>query len=201
METAQSQEKTPTIGAELRLPAEEAASANKSPGMGNRGQWAGRGRPGPNAVHGSGRSASDAGTDRQTTDSDRRESTDVVPQSPRLHSLPDNALNPLGLLAEASLQNSHRKKLASVDGSGASSKGKGKELGGGKESEEGVGIGSEHYFKPGECDAGHTRRTAFLNPLTHFSPERSDEHLTTEEGVHRARGKRISILSGSLARC
>jgi hypothetical protein len=30
--------------------------------------------------------------------------------SPRLQSLPDNAINPLGLLAEASLQNSHRKK-------------------------------------------------------------------------------------------
>lgn len=40
--------------------------------------------------------------------------------SPRLHSLPDNTLNPLGLLAEASLHNTHRaRKLAR---SGASSK-------------------------------------------------------------------------------
>lgn len=39
--------------------------------------------------------------------------------SPRLQSLPDNAINPLGLLAEASLQNSHRKKSFSGGHSGA----------------------------------------------------------------------------------
>jgi hypothetical protein len=32
------------------------------------------------------------------------------PLSPRLHSLPDNVLSPLGLLAEASLQNTHSDK-------------------------------------------------------------------------------------------
>ncbi|EST08977.1 hypothetical protein PSEUBRA_001305 [Kalmanozyma brasiliensis GHG001] len=38
--------------------------------------------------------------------------------SPRLHSLPDNTLNPLGLLAEASLHNTHRaRKLARSAGS------------------------------------------------------------------------------------
>jgi hypothetical protein len=56
------------------------------------------------------------------------------------------------LLAEASLQNSHRKKMASVDGSGASNKGKAKDSGhgAGQQSDEGVGVGNEHYFKPGE---------------------------------------------------
>lgn len=39
--------------------------------------------------------------------------------SPRLQSLPDNAINPLGLLAEASLQNSHRKKLFTGGHAGA----------------------------------------------------------------------------------
>lgn len=39
--------------------------------------------------------------------------------SPRLQSLPDNAINPLGLLAEASLQNSHRKKSFTGGAAGA----------------------------------------------------------------------------------
>ncbi|SNX86216.1 uncharacterized protein MEPE_04925 [Melanopsichium pennsylvanicum] len=45
--------------------------------------------------------------------------------SPRLHSLPDNTLNPLGLLAEASLHNTYRaRKLARSGTSGSSSKDK-----------------------------------------------------------------------------
>lgn len=34
------------------------------------------------------------------------------PLSPRLHSLPDNILSPLGLLAEASLQNTDKKQIS-----------------------------------------------------------------------------------------
>lgn len=145
METAQSQEITPTMGAELRLPGEEvAAGGPKSPGMGQArgGQWSGRGRSGVRPLHSS---------DGQSTNSDmKQEPSSSVPLSPRLHSLPDNSLNPLGLLAEASLQNSHRKKLASTDGRGGREKGKGNGQGGPSQAEDGVGVGSEHYFKPGE---------------------------------------------------
>ncbi|KAI1794724.1 fungal-specific transcription factor domain-containing protein [Ganoderma leucocontextum] len=56
--------------------------------------------------------------------------------SPKMHSLPDNALNPLGLLAEASLAN-RRAQGVSKSGSG------------GEASSDRVGVASDVYFKPG----------------------------------------------------
>lgn len=82
--------------------------------------------------------------------------------SPRLQSLPDNAINPLGLLAEASLQNSHRKKsfsgpragmsdIRSSRGAGASAGG---EAGGGTAGnvagERGAGAGAAGTEERGE---------------------------------------------------
>ena len=62
-----------------------------------------------------------------------------APTSPKMHSLPDNALNPLGLLAEASLANrraqANAKAVSAADSSGDQS---------GK-----VGVASDVYFKPG----------------------------------------------------
>ena len=61
--------------------------------------------------------------------------------SPRLHSLPDNTLNPLGLLAEASLAN--RRMLST-------SQLKGKANAGTQTPQsQKVGVASEAYFKPG----------------------------------------------------
>ncbi|TFK46636.1 hypothetical protein OE88DRAFT_1637889 [Heliocybe sulcata] len=60
------------------------------------------------------------------------------PSSPHLHSLPDNSLNPLGLLAEASLAN--RKAQAAAKQNGGSS---------GGDAARKVGVASEAYFKPG----------------------------------------------------
>lgn len=68
------------------------------------------------------------GTSTQTTRfiEPERPSRSTRPASPRLHSLPDNTLNPLGLLAEASLHNSMRSRRlssrnrASADGAARS---------------------------------------------------------------------------------
>jgi hypothetical protein len=63
-------------------------------------------------------------------------------RSPKLHSLPDNALNPLGLLAEASLAN---RKILSTNGKSS--------LGGGGDahssSSQKLGVANDGYFKPG----------------------------------------------------
>ncbi|PAV23778.1 hypothetical protein PNOK_0084600 [Pyrrhoderma noxium] len=58
--------------------------------------------------------------------------------SPRLHSLPDNELNPLGLLAEASLANRrfHNRSLSITEETSADAGQK-------------VGVASDMYFKPG----------------------------------------------------
>lgn len=53
------------------------------------------------------------------------------PDSPKLHSLPDNTLNPLGLLAEASLANTKFMPRPST------------------ENNVNVGVASRNYFKPG----------------------------------------------------
>lgn len=64
------------------------------------------------------------------------------PGSPKLHSLPDNALNPLGLLAEASLANRRAQgaypspMMARPTESGDNPK---------------MGVASDNYFKPGQC--------------------------------------------------
>ncbi|KAL0577102.1 hypothetical protein V5O48_004894 [Marasmius crinis-equi] len=59
--------------------------------------------------------------------------------SPKLHSLPDNALNPLGLLAEASLANRRAQQGASLHGFAART----------QDSASNIGVASSNYFKPG----------------------------------------------------
>jgi hypothetical protein len=93
------------------------------------------------------------------------------PGSPKLHSLPDNSLNPLGLLAEASLANrraqqasagSHglvaRPSSSAAGGSGSAaqgSSGSGSGAGAGASGDSQaretpkVGVASDNYFKPG----------------------------------------------------
>lgn len=65
--------------------------------------------------------------------------------SPRLHSLPDNTLNPLGLLAEASLHNSHRVRRATARATSVSST----SAAGGKERSASVGSSAS----PGKAGA------------------------------------------------
>ncbi|KAG7092912.1 hypothetical protein E1B28_009217 [Marasmius oreades] len=61
-----------------------------------------------------------------------------VGTSPKLHSLPDNALNPLGLLAEASLAN--RRAQQGVNSLGFTAR---------SEQVQNLGVASSNYFKPG----------------------------------------------------
>ena len=63
------------------------------------------------------------------------------PGSPKLHSLPDNSLNPLGLLAEASLANRRAQALARADQPVASTSTDGQHPR--------LGVASDVYFKPG----------------------------------------------------
>ncbi len=60
------------------------------------------------------------------------------PNSPKLHSLPDNSLNPLGLLAEASLAN--RRANAATSGRKTSAMARPPAA---------IGVASDAYFKPG----------------------------------------------------
>jgi hypothetical protein len=62
------------------------------------------------------------------------------PGSPRLHSLPDNTLNPLGLLAEASLAN--RRATLGSQRSAAALTARSTDTGK-------VGVASDNYFRPG----------------------------------------------------
>ncbi|KAJ7461651.1 fungal-specific transcription factor domain-containing protein [Mycena latifolia] len=70
------------------------------------------------------------------------------PGSPKLHSLPDNSLNPLGLLAEASLAN-RRAHAAHPSGLVARSTQPG---------ETKLGVASDNYFKPGPISILPLRR-------------------------------------------
>lgn len=60
------------------------------------------------------------------------------PSSPKLHSLPDNSLNPLGLLAEASLANRRAHTASS-----------GRKTSGMARPPAPMGVASDAYFKPG----------------------------------------------------
>jgi hypothetical protein len=62
--------------------------------------------------------------------------------SPKLHSLPDNTLNPLGLLAEASLANRRAQATVTKVESGTPDETPGPKL----------GVASDVYFKPGTLD-------------------------------------------------
>ena len=59
-----------------------------------------------------------------------------LPRSPKLHSLPDNSLNPLGLLAEASLANRRAQSARGMQDSTSNGRPK-------------IGVASDAYFKPG----------------------------------------------------
>lgn len=72
-----------------------------------------------------------------------------MPGSPKLHSLPDNALNPLGLLAEASLANRR------TQGHASSMIARGSEANGTPM----LGVASDNYFKPGRNNASALTRT------------------------------------------
>ena len=81
------------------------------------------------------------------------------PGSPKLHSLPDNTLNPLGLLAEASLANRRAQAAAAkVD-----------PLAGSTTSQDGqqpkLGVASDVYFKPGLSKALAWRNICAHVPL------------------------------------
>jgi hypothetical protein len=60
------------------------------------------------------------------------------PNSPKLHALPDNSLNPLGLLAEASLANRRANAASS-----------GRKTSGMARPPAPMGVASDAYFKPG----------------------------------------------------
>jgi hypothetical protein len=95
------------------------------------------------------------------------------PVSPKLHSLPDNTLNPLGLLAEASLAN-RRAQLGAQRFSGsitatASNIGK-------------LGVASDNYFKPGMFSYSFVR-SHDLNLLG-----RSNDNLAPPSHIHRTAG-------------
>ncbi|KAG8747559.1 hypothetical protein FRC10_000695 [Ceratobasidium sp. 414] len=77
--------------------------------------------------------------------------------SPRLHMLPDNTLNPLGLLAEASLQN-RRERGASSGLGGMLPTNLDEDDGSGKVEGRPVGVASDAYFKPGPMNILPLRR-------------------------------------------
>ncbi|KAI0672819.1 fungal-specific transcription factor domain-containing protein [Trametes maxima] len=68
----------------------------------------------------------------------RQHSSHIMPTSPKMHSLPDNSLNPLGLLAEASLANRRAQAAAKSSSTPESAADKAK-----------LGVASDVYFKPG----------------------------------------------------
>ncbi len=90
--------------------------------------------------------------------------------SPRLHSLPDNELNPLGLLAEASLAN--RRAITTRTQSSADSPG------GSRPPNPNVGVANDVYFKPG----------SFLYILVFFSfltmVRRSHDNIAVTKALH-----------------
>ena len=89
----------------------------------------------------------------------------IPPGSPKLHSLPDNALNPLGLLAEASLAN-RRKQNPNASPLTARVK---------DDDHPRVGVAADNYFKPGLPNPllflflGSSR----FRPNDHFAPSKA----------------------------
>lgn len=82
--------------------------------------------------------------------------------SPRLHSLPDNTLNPLGLLAEASLQNARKRALPSPLSNSnprLSDDGSDEDDGeGGRRKKTKLGVANTGYFQPGPMNILPLRR-------------------------------------------
>ncbi len=91
--------------------------------------------------------------------------------SPKLHSLPDNSLNPLGLLAEASLANRRAQATnRSVLATKAPQPGENPK----------VGVASDNYFKPG------MRRSHFSSSCSPHLHIRSYDYFTTTASLYRA---------------
>lgn len=111
---------------------------------------------------------------RELMDSDN-ESPAQTPQepaaqsSPKLHSLPNDTLNPLGLLAETSLAT----RKATSEHSGHLYPRPFDDTGTAK-----VGVASEVYFKPGQSHSPVPRGG------TQQESSRSNQHLTPSEAVH-----------------
>ncbi|KAF8607837.1 hypothetical protein BDV93DRAFT_467449, partial [Ceratobasidium sp. AG-I] len=98
--------------------------------------------------------------------------------SPRLHMLPDNTLNPLGLLAEASLQN-RRERGTSGGLGGMLPTNIDEDDGSGKVEGRPVGVASDAYFKPGPMNILPLRRLYIERQV---QPEMLS-FVTTEEVV------------------
>lgn len=94
-------------------------------------------------------------------------SSQPPPPSPKLHALPDNSLNPLGLLAEASLAN---RKAYGVSSSFTARPTE-------PDPERRLGVASDNYFRPGS-----KHHTALID-VTHYKL-RSNDNSTTATIVH-----------------
>ena len=96
------------------------------------------------------------------------------PGSPKLHSLPDNTLNPLGLLAEASLANRRAQALAAAKSDSPTASG-------GDSQKPKLGVASDVYFKPGRSNS--------LSPQRHSDLlRRPNDDPPSSEALHRAPG-------------
>lgn len=128
------------------------------------------------------------------------------PLSPRLHSLPDNVLSPLGLLAEASLQNTdHAKKQLSRNNgnaphrpsplsltaalnavrNGTNQRTQMSDVRG--SGEDGVGVASSNYFKAGVSAFPSTQDERLPELLSFVSREEIDElfeHFFSNMATH-----------------
>jgi len=96
-----------------------------------------------------------AGTRNSTEWSGVRGGAGSSPGDERLHSLPDNTLNPLGLLAEASLQNT-RKRAVTVSEALDSADGDVDEEGRDKKKSK-LGLSNAGYFQPGPMNSQSSR--------------------------------------------
>lgn len=88
--------------------------------------------------------------------------------SPKLHSLPDNALNPLGLLAEASLANRRAHGITTSFTARQTD----------TDSDPRLGVASDNYFRPGFM-------ISFCKVMPHRSfLLRSDINITPQTAIH-----------------
>lgn len=94
-------------------------------------------------------------------------SSQPVISSPKLHALPDNSLNPLGLLAEASLANRKAQGVSSSFTARPTD----------PDPDRRLGVASDNYFRPG---SNHTTLIHSANYKL-----RSDDNSTSATVVHR----------------
>lgn len=92
----------------------------------------------------------------------------TLSSSPKLHSLPDNALNPLGLLAEASLANRRANGITTSFTARQSD----------ADSDRRLGVASDNYFRPGFM-------TYFCKLMQrHSSLLRTNINLAAQTAIH-----------------